>query len=361
MVPVTRTRERLCLVLFGSILALLLAEGVLRLLPARHPRGALRQLHELRTDRAWLYGLRPGARATLEVTGDLVYEINQDGFRGPHYAMDKPPGVFRVVVLGDSLAFGYGVSESDTFVRQMETLLAARGPAQVLNFGVGGYNPYNEAALFADLGVKYRPDLVLVQFCVNDLNDPTLHFDAHTRLQLGTIPAEAYPDPSVRPAGASLVTRLLRPCRSLELCARFDDAWLAAHRPPSDSAAFRASTFPTDLSDRRVRRWIADRYGEIAREAARIDARFAVAVFPFRAQVARGAPAQLQAQLAALGKAKRWKVIDLLPAFRSAAANGAGPLFLDLWHPTREGHRVAAEAILAKLDRRRLLPTARGS
>ena len=318
MLLVTRTRGRLSLLLFGSILALLLAEGVLRLLPERHPRGALRQLHELRTDRAWLYGLRPGARAALKVSGDLVYEINEDGFRGPRYSMDKPPGVFRVVVLGDSLAFGYGVRERDTFVRQMETLLLARGPAQILNFGVGGYNPYNEAALFADLGVKYRPDLVLVQFCINDLNDPTLHFDAHTRLSLGTIPAEAYPDPSVRPAGTSLVTRLLRPCRSLELCARLDDAWLATQRPPYGAAAFRASALPRDLSDRRVRRWIADRYGEIAREAARIDARFAVAVFPFRAQVTRGAPAQFQAQIAALGKAKRWNVIDLLPAFRAA-------------------------------------------
>ncbi len=361
MVLVTRTRERLALVLFGSILALLVAEGVLRLLPERHPRGALRQLHELRTDRAWLYGLRPGARAALEASGDLVYEINEDGFRGPRYPLEKPPGVFRVVVLGDSLAFGFGVNESDTFVRQLETRLAARGPTQVLNFGVGGYNPYNEAALFADLGVRYRPDLVLVQFCINDLNDPTLHFDAHTRLHLGTIPAEAYPDPSVRRTHVSLVTRLLRPCRSLALCARLDDAWLAAHGPPVDAAAFRASTFPRDLSDRQVRRWIADRYGEIARQAARIDAQFAVVVFPFRAQITKGVPARFQAQLAALGEAQRWQVINLLPAFRAAVANGVEPLFLDLWHLTHDGHRVAADAIVAKLDRRRLLPMARGS
>lgn len=361
MAFVTRIRERLGLVLFGLILALLLAEGVLRLLPERHARGALRQIHELRSDRPWLYGLRPGARATLKVSGDLVYEINEDGFRGPRYALDKPPGVFRVLVLGDSLAFGFGVAESDTFVRQMETLLAARQPTQVLNFGVGGYNPYNEAELFADLGVQYRPDLVLVQFCINDLNDPTLHFDAHTRLHLGAIPAEAYPDPSVRPAGLSLVTRLLRPCRSLELCARLDNAWLAAHRPPSDPAAFRASTFPRDLSNQQVRRWIAARYGKIAREATRIDARFVIAVFPFREQVTQGASARFQAQLIALGKAQRWNVIDLLPDFRAAAANGSGPLFLDLWHPTREGHRVAARAIVAKLGRRRLLPAALGS
>jgi len=44
-----------------------------------------------------------------------------------------------------------------------------------------------------------------------------------------------------------------------------------------------------------------------------------------------------------------WYLIDLLPAFRAAAARDGAPLFQDLWHPTARGHAIAAEAVAAQL------------
>jgi len=338
------------------LLVLLLAEGLLRWLPVARSDAGLRGLHELRPEDPWIYGLRPGARHTLEASGDIVYAINQDGYRGPRLPVAKPAGVFRILVLGDSLAFGYGVAEEATFPRRLEHALALRSPAQVLNFGVGGYNPYNEAAFFAGRGVRYSPDLVLLQFCINDLNDPTLHFDAQTRLHLGAIPDAAYPDPAQRREAASELGGGWRQCRRLRVCALIDDAWLALREPARNAASVQATFAPREIPPGPSRRWLAARYREIAGEAAAIGARFAVVIFPYRDQLAGRASGRVQAQLAALAREQGFEVIDLLPSFRRAAAGGNGSLFLDAWHPTAAGHEVAAEAIHAQLEALRWLP-----
>jgi lysophospholipase L1-like esterase len=344
------------LALASVLLVVLLAEGLLRWMPVDRSDAGLRDLHELRPEDPWIYGLKPGARATLEISGDVVYAINEDGYRGPRLPVSKPPGVLRVLVLGDSLAFGYGVAEEATFPRRLEQSLARRSPAEVLNFAVGGYNPYNEAALFAARGAGYSPDLVLVQFCINDLNDPTLHFDAQTRLHLGAIPEAAYPDPAERRGAASELGGWWRQCRRLRVCALIDDAWLALRKPARDAASVQATFAPREIPPGPARRWIAARYREIAREAAAIGARFAVVIFPYRDQLEARAPDRVQAQLAALAREQGFEVIDLLPSFRRAAEGSDDSLFLDAWHPTAAGHAVAAEAIHAQLEALRWLP-----
>ncbi len=167
----------------GVLLALVLGEIAARLFVQPGSVSELRGLHEFRPDRGWLYGLRPGAEGRLSATGDALYRINEDGFRGPRHARPKPDRVLRGLVVGDSIAFGYGVEEASAFPRVLEKQLATRIPSkrvEVVNLGVGGYNPWNEAQLLKGFGLGYQPDLVLAQFCINDLNDPTLHFDAQT-------------------------------------------------------------------------------------------------------------------------------------------------------------------------------------
>jgi len=83
---------------------------------------------------------------------------------------------------------------------------------------------------------------------------------------------------------------------------------------------------------------------------------FAVIVFPYQGQLALGAPSTLQNALSALGERAGFPVIDLLPAFRRAAAAGGAPLFLDIWHPTQRGQEVAADEIFRQLACKGLLP-----
>ena len=97
------------LAIASVFVTLVIAELVLRIVDAARRVDDRRGLHQPRPDRPWLYGLRPGAVGTLEVSGDTLYRINSAGFRDRDRAQPKPPGVFRILVLGDSVGFGYGV------------------------------------------------------------------------------------------------------------------------------------------------------------------------------------------------------------------------------------------------------------
>jgi hypothetical protein len=115
--------------------------------------------------------------------------FNHDGFRGPDRPLEKPPGVRRIAVLGDSMIASLGVDEEQTMVCQLEKLLnrESRGPRwEVLNFGVAGASPGQELVLYRELASRYHPDIVIDTFFVgNDLadncrrlsNNPRIYFD----------------------------------------------------------------------------------------------------------------------------------------------------------------------------------------
>jgi lysophospholipase L1-like esterase len=77
--------------------------------------------------------------------------------------------VRRIAVVGDSISFGYWVEERDAWPRQLQELL---GPGvEVLNFGVPGYNLDQEIEVVRSRARRFGPEIVLVGFCVNDLDE----------------------------------------------------------------------------------------------------------------------------------------------------------------------------------------------
>jgi lysophospholipase L1-like esterase len=352
---------RVCLMLFGLALGVGLIETGLRVagsLRNSEARGAigLSGLHRFRPDLPWIFELRPGAEGSIPDRriagkGAALYRISADGLRDALYARPKPDGVFRVVVLGDSLSFGYGVEEAEAYPQVLEELLSEFVPdfrIEVVNLGVGGYNAYNEAELLKGVGQSYEPDLVLVQFCINDLNDPTLHFDSQTRIALSAIPDAAFPDPSQRRGSAHVPSRLFRWCRVSKLCAATYDRWLAMNAPERDARARRDAMVAVEATSRLEWRWLEALYQEMARVANAGGASFAILAFPYRAQLEEPAPHPVQLRLAGLGRRQGWPVIDPLAAFMAAHMEST-PLFIDWWHPTPAGHRIAAIAIARAL------------
>jgi lysophospholipase L1-like esterase len=114
----------------------------------------------------------PNSRAWLMGT-DVT--INSRGLRNPEVAAAREPGVRRIVVLGDSLTFGWGVSEAETYPRTLERLLNQSGRRyDVINAGVGNYNTAQEVAWFRERGLVYEPDEVVLGFYINDA-EPTPH------------------------------------------------------------------------------------------------------------------------------------------------------------------------------------------
>jgi len=93
------------------------------------------------------------------------------GFKDGEYSTKKAPGVFRIFVLGDSLAFGQGIQVDETFSKVLEEMLNRRSTStvyEVINSSVPGMNAIQEFCLQKALGADYEPDLYLLALCVND-------------------------------------------------------------------------------------------------------------------------------------------------------------------------------------------------
>jgi lysophospholipase L1-like esterase len=94
--------------------------------------------------------------------------------RGPECSLVKPEGTLRIAVVGDSIAFGWGVKEEERYSTVLgEKLSAALGrPVEVLNFAVPGYNAMIEAALIEQKVSQFKPDMLILHFVNNDDSAP---------------------------------------------------------------------------------------------------------------------------------------------------------------------------------------------
>ncbi|MFN8632273.1 MAG: SGNH/GDSL hydrolase family protein [Chloroflexota bacterium] len=156
------------------LLPLLLLEAALRLfgpiLPGNYNTGTF-----LTTDPVYgRFHVRgfDGWVKTREYTSRVT--INALGLRGPERPLAKPPGVQRIVLLGDSFTEAVQVAEQDSTVSRLEASLNARGTGryEVLNAGVGGWGTGQELVYLREEGYKLQPDLVVVLLYLgNDIFD----------------------------------------------------------------------------------------------------------------------------------------------------------------------------------------------
>lgn len=123
------------------------------------------------TDLFWRY--RPSQHITPPFLAPGAYTINAQGFRGADFTDDKPPGVTRILVLGGSTTFGWGVPDGSEYPRQLEIKLNALDPErrrwQVINAGVTNYSTHQGLALERRLLPRLQPDIVMFNFAWADL------------------------------------------------------------------------------------------------------------------------------------------------------------------------------------------------
>jgi hypothetical protein len=123
---------------------------------------------------ASVYDVSGDRRSYFGADGKVVYRLNMLGLRGPDVSGAKPPNGFRVLCLGDSITFGEGVREEDTYAMQLQKLLGAAMPdrkVEVINNGVQGYGTKEEVNAYRLVGAGYQPDVVVIGFYLNDATD----------------------------------------------------------------------------------------------------------------------------------------------------------------------------------------------
>lgn len=275
-----------------------------------------------------VYELKPHLAGTFR--GQSL-ETNRWGLRGPQVTKRKPAGVIRVVGVGDSHMFGWGMPQGACYMARLEEELNAHGlPGarfQVLNFGAPGYNTVMEAAILEHKALAFDPDFILVHFVGNDFDAP--HF-----LQ---------PPRSFRPTQWVLVEMFMG------LFGEVEEELDGSHLDPEELAELQRESYSRyrDLGGAERFRGALRRIAKLAAER-RIPALFMVlgetsSLRVYARRVARDAgfhtlnPAEYFTQL----------MVDL---GHEVTPQGFRLLFSrEDWHPTPLGHRAYAKALRCEL------------
>jgi lysophospholipase L1-like esterase len=301
----------LALVAGGSVLGLL--EGTARLLEGRRPAPPPV------ADYIWDWSEKmPGGFYTMksEAVGWPPWEeFNRDGLRDRARPHEKLEGTWRVAVLGDSVTLGAEIRPYEAFPQVMEGRQEAAGRrVEVMNVALWGWSTRQERMAWERIARAYRPDQAILAVCLNDIPELQNNLARPPRWLLRLHERSA------------LVRRIVN-ARGREI--------------DSVERLFAEPEAP------RVKEAMARFFDEVRAlrsEVVKDGARFAVVVFPFRFQVAAGAPPPVvQERIAAFCKAEGIDFLDLLPALRHLGESA----FVDYDHLSPSGASLTADTILA--------------
>jgi len=156
----------------------------------------------------WGWFHEPNSEDTFIKPGFAQHvRINFQGLRERPIPYEKPDGIFRVLVIGDSSVVSFEVPPESVFTRLAEDRLRTNDyPVEFVNAGVRGYGTDQALLLLEEEGLKYEPDLVLYKWTNNDpLDNDTIHrpfrkygkpwfqVDAEDNLRLRGVPVPTYP------------------------------------------------------------------------------------------------------------------------------------------------------------------------
>ena len=118
------------------------------------------------------YRPRPGRSFTYD--NGTTASINSLGYRGPEVATPKPAGTTRILLLGGSTTYGWGVDDEHTVDRYLREALVRRFPGgrfEVVNLAFDGYDSWQLFERLRTDGARLEPDFVIVNTGVNDVRN----------------------------------------------------------------------------------------------------------------------------------------------------------------------------------------------
>lgn len=168
---------KIILILGSCIFSLLILEmGVRIFVPVIKPRIIVEKGSPLQVERKLKYGepFFEGVFLSAEYTTQI--KTNSEGFRDIEHELNKPKGVFRILVAGDSFTFGLGVEANQTYPKLLEEVLNEKNKNkemryEIFNMGIAGIGTLEELEIIK-YGIRYKPDLVLLGLFVENRWNP---------------------------------------------------------------------------------------------------------------------------------------------------------------------------------------------
>ncbi len=246
---------------------------------------------------------------------------NSLGYRDAEHPIAKPPGRYRILVIGDSISAGHFIeSFDDMYSTVLQKQLKERGlDIEVINFAVSGYSTEQEVATLADRGLQFDPDLVLVGYCLND----------RERNDGGILATLVNESKGVKGVGTGDSV--------LHKSALFRVLWyrvLGMHKK-------RPKNFGTVSDDT-----VGESFAWLEKLSERHGFRTMVAVFPELTDLADYRFSAEHDFVEDLAAPTKLQVVDLLEPFRACT----GTLSRDRYHPNENGHRCAANALADAIE-----------
>jgi len=347
------------LLIVGSVIVVMgILEGVLRLYhtktgePVINPPTPYRYIAEYGGSR-----LIPGADVMFrfESTNRFVrVRVNELGFRGPPLP-EKSDDYQRLLILGDSVAFGYGVHESRIFAAILDSVLSEMYPPwRVLNAGVEDIGIRDERMILQDVADEIEPRFVLLCFFPND-SRPPVGFRGEYIVE---DPVDRWFRNHPGLLHSSHLLRFLH-FRYRLLLTRF-----ALYKSPVPARfrwvdSWNAGKWKTDERDLRLlieearfdwgAAWYSESWTIVEEELMRIQsicsemgADLMVAYFPVNIQIeGQFTPTEPQQRLEAICRIVDVPFVDLTPALHTHTG-----MFLDQCHLTVDGHAVVASKLM---------------
>ena len=285
------------------------------------------------------------ADAVLGFRYDPDYEgVNSLGILDKEFALDKPEGQSRIIILGDSVSVlvDWGYEPDKLFAATLKK--AYEGRAEVINAAIPGFTAYQERLLFERVLLPYHPDLVILQYTLNDNGkflhrlDKTIGFLYTEEARRVYLPEEGDPLAWL-PNWSYLAVRL----RFLVMEWRrgaYEYPW---QKYPGFALAWRDDGWGT----------FEDQLVAIKNLTASKGGQLMVLMIPFRPQLeenflVRDRAYVLKPQKIMASLCDKYG-IPLLDVFDDMEKGGGTKLYYDLAHLNSKGHQVVGDALLHHL------------
>lgn len=310
------------------------------------------------------YTWYPGARFTYHNLPHVeppsaAVRVNAHGLRGAEITSPKALGEHRVLVVGDSYTAAVQLPEDRIYTTLLENELRAARPAsdyRVINAGVNGAGTAHELLYFLHEGAALAPDVVVLQYAFNDLDDTRLH-GGFRLTETGIELRENLRRPAVWRAPLLAARDAL--CNRSLVFYLFYRALTGAHPQPAAAAEppRLESATAVDHDVLLVTRLVA----QLLEAANGIGARVILLTIPSPLYVAGGDAAydRVIAAFSALVAGGPNQLIVADPFLAAANLRGEQPFLANDGHLDDTGHRLVAQALAAAVLRDEPLPHAR--
>jgi len=364
---------KVCLLFVAIAFCAIVGEGFLRLFPGLLSRESLEILQGDPGNRGvshpYIGHLHKPASTGIIAGSDFKAVHHTDGY-GFRNAWPWPEEA-DIVAVGDSLTFGYGVEDDESWPAVIAQALPQRG---VINLGLIGAGPQQYLRVYETFGTRLRPKLLLVGlFARNDFNDADL-FDQWLRSgaegnymvwrDFGRVGRAGFsllrPVPGIKGAlrRKSYLYQLLREAR-----AAYRRWWASEPRVFQFADGARLQLMPSQMARQivgarpngREFQLVLQALERLQSIAEQNDTRVLIIFQPGKEEVympllGKAAPdpgGPLRASLERAGIA----YLDLTQAFRQRAAAGEQLFFEADGHPNRQGYRLIAQEVLEHLGK----------